>query len=361
MFLLLLLQALARVVPKFDAAADHVLVRWDVLHFKAIADSGYKYDYQWAFFPALPAILRTGLVPTAVAVSLISLDAFRVLYELSNATLGNGDLARIATVLALLPASPITLFLVPYNEPFFTYLSYRGMLSCARGEWIPAAIAFALASCFRSNGIFLAGFIIWGLLILPRRAPRISTLIYATLLSALVFAPFVYHNYTGYVAFCIENPSTPPEWCSKIIPSIYTYVQARYWGTGFLKYWTLQQLPNILLGAAPLALLYLFGFWHLKAAYNSDPSPFASLTLTPHVLHALFMASVLLFASNTQIVLRLAPAMPVLYWAAAWLWTHTVDNGRSFKYRSWALAWVYWSAIWGSISIVLWVAFLPPA
>ena len=41
------------------------------------------------------------------------------------------------------------------------------MLFCARKQWLYAAVAFALAGAFRSNGITLAGFLIWGLLIAP--------------------------------------------------------------------------------------------------------------------------------------------------------------------------------------------------
>ncbi|KAJ2913232.1 hypothetical protein MD484_g7179, partial [Candolleomyces efflorescens] len=232
------------------------------------------------------------------------------------------------------------------------------MLYSARSQYLRASIVFALASCFRSNGVFLAGFIIWGLLIQTK--PRFASGVYATFLSALVFAPFVYHNYTGYASFCEDNPHRPA-WCNNFIPSIYTHVQSEYWDNGLFRYWTLQQLPNILIALPPLLLIYAFGFWHLKAVYARSQSPFASITLTPHVLHAIFTSSLLLFASHTQITLRLAASMPTLYWAAAWLWTHPSQDGKGFRYRSWAKAWVYWSAIWGSISIVLWAAFLPPA
>ena len=354
MFLLLLLRALTHFVPPFDEAAAHdPLVRWDAIHFLAIAKDGYTYEHNWAFFPALPAIIRSaGLLPTSALITCISLDGLRILFELSTEVLGSSSLARIVTILALLPSSPIPLFLVPYNEPFFTYLSYRGMLYSSRSQWLKAAVSFALASCFRSNGIFLAGFIIWGLLIEKRPTP--TSFIYAATLSALVFAPFVYHNYTGYATFCLGITSNHPAWCQTRFPLIYTHVQVKYWNTGLFKYWTLQQLPNFLLAAPPLALIYTFGIWHLQAAIRRSESPFASLKLTPHVLHALFTATILLFASHTQITLRLAAAMPTLYWGATWLWT---DPSHVF----WAKAWVYWSAMWGAISLVLWTAFLPPA
>jgi phosphatidylinositol glycan class V len=41
------------------------------------------------------------------------------------------------------------------------------MLSCAREQWILAALFFAIAGSFRSNGIFLSGFLLWGMVIQP--------------------------------------------------------------------------------------------------------------------------------------------------------------------------------------------------
>ena len=70
------------------------------------------------------------------------------------------------------------------------------------------------------------------------------------------------------------------------------------------------------------------------------------------LIHALLMALLWLFASNTQIVLRQAAGLPALYWAAAWLLVERPRVGR------W---WVGWSVVWGAVSCVLWAAFLPPA
>jgi Gpi18-like mannosyltransferase len=41
------------------------------------------------------------------------------------------------------------------------------MLSCARSQWFYASVYFALAGTFRSTGILLGGFILWGLIIDP--------------------------------------------------------------------------------------------------------------------------------------------------------------------------------------------------
>jgi phosphatidylinositol glycan class V len=158
---------LARLFPPFDAATSHLLLRWDALHFAQIARRGYVYEHEWAFLPGLPFLLSLSpLAPTLLSL-VIAYDASSTIYRLSLHHLGSPALARLTTILALLPSSPVTLFLAPYSEPFFTYLSYKGMLYCAESRYSAAAVAFTLAATFRSNGFLLSGFIIWGLLVQP--------------------------------------------------------------------------------------------------------------------------------------------------------------------------------------------------
>ena len=44
-------------------------------------------------------------------------------------------------------------------------------------------------------------------------------------------------------------------WCEKAVPSIYAYVQSHYWNVGFLRYWTLSNVPLFLLAAPVLSLM----------------------------------------------------------------------------------------------------------
>jgi GPI mannosyltransferase 2 len=142
MILNLVLDALHNLVPLFDRSSLLVrpstssLVRWDAIHFLAAAERGYQYEQQWAFLPGISTTIRAftallghehGLKGVSLLISLLTVDSFRVLHELSRIHLGSDDLANITCVLALIPSSPATLFAAPYNEPFFTYLSYRGM------------------------------------------------------------------------------------------------------------------------------------------------------------------------------------------------------------------------------------------
>ncbi|KAI0667402.1 GPI mannosyltransferase 2 [Trametes maxima] len=411
--LTLVLSVVASKLPLFDSSPNvllpppsrfsirhtlaSALLRWDAFHFAHIAREGYVYEYEWAFFPGaayimkawaqLAQLLRPGsqragrlfdwddLLSGGLVSTIVHVASAQVLYQLTLIHFRSRPLALLTSLLSLLPSSPVTLRIAGYSEPLFTLFSYCGMLFCARKNWFFAACCFALAGAFRSIGIFLCGFIAWGLVIDPiltHRKVQVDRVLYAAALCSLTLAFSVSHHYRAYQLFCTGTP-TPAPWCNAFPPSIYTYVQAKYWNGGLLRYWTLQQLPNFLLGAPPLLLLFAFALRYVRRALaprlaisalgpvsttatttlnDRHPSPFLSSSIAPHVIHALILSLLLLFASHTQIVLRQAASMPVTYWAAAWLCVERPVFGR------W---WVGWSVVWGALSCVLWAVFLPPA
>jgi phosphatidylinositol glycan class V len=379
------------------------LLRWDTFYFLHVAKHGYVYEHEWAFFPG--PIYLTGYlfdggtlshILLAALATVLACDTSQTLYSLSLHHLQSPALALSASLLSLLPTSPATLYFAPYSEPLFTYFSYQGtlpyvlsslilnaksgMLCCARHQWFKASLFFAFASAFRSNGILLSGFIFWGLIAQPAMAKRMvrkySSLFYSShslylqptmraiiksiALAAIVIAPFVVYHLAAYVVFCSET-SSRPGWCSQFPPSIYTHVQSTYWNVGFLRYWTLSQLPNFLLAAPTLLVILAFSFHHLKGTWHSSSNrkdksqldcAFQNATIAPHAIHAIIFSLILIFASHTQIILRLASAMPLVYWAAAWLLYEHPALGR---------LWVTWSVLWGITSIICWATFLPPA
>jgi len=135
-------------LPLFDLSPTLVpdalspLLRWDVFHFLHISRDGYVYEHEWAFLPAAPWIIRHSLaflewltcsitvshLILAIGVSVLASETVQTLYLLSLHHFKSPHMALLASVLAILPSSPATLLFVPYNEPFFTYLSYRGDL-----------------------------------------------------------------------------------------------------------------------------------------------------------------------------------------------------------------------------------------
>ncbi|TCD67853.1 ER membrane glycoprotein subunit of the GPI transamidase complex-like protein, partial [Steccherinum ochraceum] len=374
--LTVLLVYLASFLPLFDAS-PHLLVdkdslaspllRWDAFHFGSYAVAGrYVYEHQWAFFPGVSIVMKTfgslihhlcGLVgyeqtPTLTwstlllggATACLLTSTTTTLYKLTLLYTRSPSIAYLTALLSLVPTSPVTLRLVPYSEPFVAYFSYTGMYFCATSEWFWAATFFTFASAFRSNGFLLGGFLLWGLLVEPmlqRKKIPITQALKAILYTALPFIPFIHHEVSAYLAFCAPTsaPTLAP-WCTNFPPSIYTYVQGKYWNVGFLRYWTLAQIPNFVIAAPVLALLVWYTGTHIRRvaipqflAYfdappphsnpnpklNPQTSPLLSPTLTPHAIHALLTTLIYIFASHTQIVLRQAAALPTTYWAAAYL------------------------------------------
>ncbi|KDQ15752.1 glycosyltransferase family 76 protein [Botryobasidium botryosum FD-172 SS1] len=359
--------------------------RWDALHFAHVAQNGYHYEHEFAFFPGTPAVMKlaAGLARStgafrgedlgfvlragSIAAWLCNQYSITDLYALTYHHTNSLELSFLTALLSLLPSSPATAHAGAYAEPFFTFLSYRGMLLCTRKKWLLASAFFAVAGAFRANGILLAGFIIWGLVVEPfirNRQLALSSIAKAATLTAIVTTPFALYQYYAYTRFCKPPHSTPREWCSRTAPLIYSFVQERYWNVGFLRYWTISQLPNFLLAAPVLLLLLYTTAVHLKSSYRmlingrqaeglADQGGIFGLPgLLPHAIHAFIFTCILLFASHTQIILRLASSLPYTYWSAANLF---------LSHPTWAKAWVAWSLVWGAVSLVLWAAFLPPA
>ncbi|KAG5719259.1 GPI mannosyltransferase 2 [Termitomyces sp. T112] len=214
------------------------------------------------------------------------------------------------------------------------------MLYAVQLHWIRTTLCFILASFFRSNGVLLAGYLVWGLVVQPfldGKQLSFFKIAYCITLSACVTAPFTYHNYSAYCLFC--NIPNKPQWCYRIPPSIYTHVQAKYWDVGFLRYWTPSQIRNFVIAAPPLVLLITFSVQHIKLSFlgfrirlnsvketNKEENPFAMPSITPK--YSLVMCTTLIFFSHTQIVLCLAAALPTLYWAAAWLFVYGSPWGQ---------------------------------
>ncbi|KAG2153673.1 glycosyltransferase family 76 protein [Suillus bovinus] len=392
----------AYLLPLFDASPSiwisgtppsSIFLRWDAFHFAHIAREGYVYEHEWAFFNGLPLLMRIsaylqdlagfgsngwGTLLRGGAGMAILCDSTLVLYHLSLHHFRSPSLAFLSAALSLFSSSPAALKLASYSEPFFTYLSYRGMLACARSKWAEASICFALASMFRSNGIFLSGFILWGMLVTPFLSGQKDLLTPGRLLkcvlwTALPLIPFIHHNVIAYMQFCKPPVTHIPDWCTNnMLPSIYSHVQSEYWKVGFLRYWTISNIPNFMFALPILLHVFAFCWFYLSnllviiphiapriRSKNDDvpppsrlDSPFLSPSLLPHVLHALALTAILTFSAHVQISLRLLPSLPLTYWAAARL---------MLDLPKWGKAWVTWSILWGALSCVLWAVFLPPA
>ncbi|OXB53385.1 hypothetical protein ASZ78_009101, partial [Callipepla squamata] len=292
------------------------LAHWDAEHFLFIAQWGYLYEHNCAFFPLYPLSLRavadgalwplqqllrlrSRLLLSAVLLnSLFSVLAAAALYKLGCAVLRCQKTAFLAALLFCI--SPANVFLTAaYSESMFTVLTFSAMWQLEKGQSWLSVLLFTLATGVRANGLVNAGFFLYShsksfalqlqvgsgwvrkLSLLERQILGVASSVLLT--CAGICLPFALFQYYAYVRFCgpgqelavpellqhlaldkgyrlVPPNGVKPPWCSQRFPVVYSYIQDVYWNVGFLRYFELRQIPNFLL-ALPVTFLGLWATW----------------------------------------------------------------------------------------------------
>ncbi|POR37351.1 GPI mannosyltransferase 2 [Tolypocladium paradoxum] len=371
------------------------LTRWDALYFMHYARNGYVYEQEWAFGAAMPTVVRGVLAPfpswsfganaaveplVAITLAHVShLIAVLALYRLTMVISNDTKLAFVASALHII--SPAGLFLsAPYAESPFACLSFIGNLLFALGIRnkrdqlkrlalvVGAGAIFGLATAFRSNGLSSGVLFVVGavncLLAFARRPSlsRLLTLAAPVVGGICVAAGSIMPQFVAWRRYCGASLDDlePRPWCSRTVPSIYTFVQDEYWNVGFLRYWTLNQLPLFLLASPMLTILLksgsdivrdpLRGLRLLKSGPVEDYRMFVRALAASQLLVAVLAIT----TYHVQIVSRLSSGYPVWYW---WVAGCLIDKRR----QSWGLTIAIFMAMYAGIQGGLFASFLPPA
>ncbi|KAJ2783749.1 ER membrane glycoprotein subunit of the GPI transamidase complex-like protein [Coemansia interrupta] len=409
----------------FARSLAQVVVRWDAFYFVHIADAGYVYEQEHAFFPLLPLLMRMlsssvllpfvgavgrplALIVAGVIVSNVSFVlAAATLYILGVETMRNDKLAYIAALMYVIAPSNIFMSAV-CTESLFALLVFLAMLFIGRCRYLLAAGCIAISGLCRSNGLVYAGFFVWNLVVradiwrgcTPSSGSRLAAALARRALGALSLVGL---SAAGFVAFEIYGRNrlcnthadfadvlSKRPYCTSTWSTIYGFVQAEYWNVGFLRYYTLQQLPNFLL-AAPMIGLSLAGLWTYLAY---DPVRFATLgwihrgrslgakpdtvdavaaayfdaSLLPHMYLWALLLGVATTTMHVQVITRFFSSVPAVFWFAA----HVVAKVAAQKEElasaqaSRSKRWVSWVVVgyfvgYGLVGVVLFSNFFPPA
>ena len=119
---------------------------------------------------------------------------------------------------------------------------------------------------------------------------------------------------------------------------------------GFIKYWTLDSIPNFLL-ACPVLGISILGLYR----YTCSRTNLSPIVMSLVIQHGM-MTFLLVFQSHTQIALRVVSTDPVFWWLLTEIAFR--DGGGLTRIGK---GWIWWTVIWGAISIVLWAGHYPPA
>ncbi|KAL8654830.1 MAG: hypothetical protein Q9226_003277 [Calogaya cf. arnoldii] len=398
------------------------LTRWDAIYFANIAHRAAIFEQEWAFnggYAKTVGILsrvlfaaHIGVVETAVAGILVShiahLMSVLVLYQttklISPSSLlhENASFAFVSASLHIL--SPAGLFLsAPYAESSFSFLHFigfylyassiqahhHGRLSLRDVLVLLSGLGFGLATTFRSNGL-LSGLIFCFDIVqtiftfredassktVVSGLRRIIILVIAGLLTAV---GFIFPQYLAYQEYCVDAKAEhQAAWCTRRIPSIYTWVQSHYWNVGLFRYWTLSNAPLFLLATPMLLILTASALRFLSQ--NEVPSSAIDKKssvvkesrerglLSPVGLDVarriavpqLILALLALTSYHVQIVTRISSGYPVWYW---WLAPKVIarDGVQLAGYNLRAKVVVMWMVIYACVQAGLFAAFLPPA
>jgi phosphatidylinositol glycan class V len=324
-----------------------------------------------------------------------------VLYRLARTLTPPSKNASIPFVAATLHIiSPAGLFLsAPYAESLFSLLQFSAILLYCRSTpglvstrsipettsqrflshdvyLILSGFLFAIAATVRGNALFAGSIYAYDgmallphLLPLPRSLKIVRHAVSIILAGLLILSGFAFPQFLAYSEYCTGDVTPTPEWCSAIPPSIYAYVQNHYWVNGFLRYWTLSNLPLFVLAAPMLAILTASSI----SALN-DSSPIQSLLPIPtsNVLKRLailqlVLASIVFTTANVQIITRIASGYPLLYiWIAQQIQSEQQEHATGAKSkiqqgRQYARVITRWMVMYALIQGGLYASFLPPA
>ena len=356
-----------------DESMIYQFLRWDSVYFMDIAENGYRLEQQFAFdfgYPALVALLASRLsfidAPTiwkllssAILISNVSFITAVILFYYLCIELGfRPKSAQVASV--MFAFNPASIFMsAAYRESLFSVLSIGGMLLYQKSRFLFASLIFGAASMTRSNGILHAGFFGWNIL---HGSKSYFQLLKNALYGIVVVLPFVGFQYYGYSLFC-QSGSDSPTWCNRILPLITSHVQKYYWNNGFLKYWTVNNIPNFLL-ASPLIYLNTRALIeYARADFKSFANlglknsgklgiEFNSQRILPYAYLTLAMLVLCVFFMHVQVILRFFASNPFAYWY--------LDH---IKVSKPTLYWLYsrYFVLYGLAAAALFGTFLPPA
>lgn len=148
----LLLLVAQRIMVTTGASLTQVLSNWDVTHYLAIAEHGYRDPLDVAFFPGLPLLMR-GLA----AIGLPMVLGAAVLAQVASG-LAAWALYRIGGpwLASLWLLAPMTVFTaVPYTEPFFCAAAFWAWERGQAGRWRQVGLLAGVACSLRISGLFL--------------------------------------------------------------------------------------------------------------------------------------------------------------------------------------------------------------
>ena len=317
---------------------------------------------------SVPVIVKSALVGVLIS-TLSHLVAVIALYHLTNKVVRSPETIKRKVAFAascLHIISPAGMFLsAPYGESTFAAFSFAGALCYTlsiqarlqqegnipnqfRPEgkvmmivvWtVLSGLCIGISTIMRSNGI-LGGLLFASDALNGIRQPaylfqdRRAVVTFAATVCAgmLVGIGFAAPQVVAYMEYCTGGNTRP--WCMKAIPSIYSWVQSHYWEVGFLRYWTLNNLPLFLLAAPTLAVMLYTGAVLCISQQVVLPQPDPTFSIK-YEKHPSYNSALIEGQVYNHVMPRLAVQQLILAFMAATSFHVQIINRISSGYPVW--------------------------
>lgn len=358
------------------------LLSWDSVYFFKLTFDGIAFEHEWVFGPLLWRLLGVLMklfssnIYDALIVSMIinNICHFLSCVLLRKLTLlifgprfkSKKLVSTFANTCSLLCAiQPSGIFsTVGYSESVSQLFCYLGLYYRAyaltnnvrqhRKQYLLSGICFSIAFGYRSNCLLYGILYLYDLFNAIKHRTFVSMLM-SLISGLLLFASLYISVALPYLRYCPERG----EWCQSITKSLVTYAQSYYWNVGFLKYFTLGNIPLFLI-AMPQLLVLILSLIRFKACKKIRGEWLVC-----------FVYTFLQFTTmHVQIVNRVSTCTFLHIWFLSSLLYQDAFNGNanankkkqnflfSQRFAHWMI--LFWM-VWVIVQAGLYAVFLPPA
>lgn len=304
--------------PSFDKSSYHFLQNWDNVFFTSIQNNCYTSEHQLAFFPLLPLVSNFfkhfGLsyiffINTIFIINSILL--YKISYKIEE------EISR--TVFYFFIFNPSSIILSSfYTETLFMLLFLLLILRFLEKKYIQCTFLISLLCLCRSNGILFCLFLK-------------HKIIYFFMSLSLI---------SIFQVYCLSKMSI------NIISNFkipYSYIQKKYWNQGFFKFYTFNNISNILI-SLPFIIFNLFCFLKINCSQTLLKN-LKILLIIQTILSILFL--------HLNMYFRFISYNPLVYIFMA----HMYKYNKNFLFKIYCRYYLAFSVAYA----VLYGAFYPPA
>ncbi|ANZ76472.1 BA75_04317T0 [Komagataella pastoris] len=360
------------------------LINWDAVYFYKLFNNEPNFEHEFVFSPLWTFLVRLlpiqdsilKFIVAGIVTNCLHLASAFLIYEISRELRTRANLKTSASskfelvsalIYVVLPAGAFVI--MPYSEVFNSFLCFMGLLLKLKSAskdgkiierkllYLVSGILFGVAFQVRSNSV------LYGILFLIDLVKRKQPIaLFAGGLMGLLVA---INQFVPYYQFCLNEIGYWADvysdgddfsanlydlgnanWCHSRLPSLTLYAQKNYWNNGFLRYWTLNNVPNFLIGL-PTVLVLLASVFHRYRHQGKLVTDLKLVTIVYLVLNVTCW--------HVQIINRVSNFIPINCWMLSEM---ILDDSPQRKV---ALGVITYYIAWNLIQTSLYSSFLPPA